>query len=116
LDTAVIATFHRVRVQYVGEFVHNYPPTALFRLDILLILGGHLPLREVALRVFEIAVVERHDPTERFGFNVLGEILEKVAVDEAALGRMVSVQVEVEHDAGAELLYHVLHCEYRWSM
>jgi len=40
------------------------------------------------------------------------KILKKVSIDEAPLGRMMCMQVKIEHNTGVQLLNDVLNCKY----
>lgn len=99
---------HNIRL-----FIGKHPPTSLLRQCILLILTRHMSLRMITVLIVKIPIIYGHDFTEDTSLHLLDYIVEGITVDEAAFGRMVSMQVEIEHQTVGELGDDVVGGEYR---
>jgi hypothetical protein len=49
--------------------------------------------------ILKVFVVHGHDLAEHFSLYVSNRVLKNVAINEAALRRVVSMQIKIEHDA-----------------
>lgn len=92
--THMVAAFKSPAVRILCCVVHCHSSTSFFRHMIGFVPAVHVLLHEVAALVLEVFAVERQQLCEETGIDLFPELVDRVAVDEVALSRSLSVQVE----------------------
>jgi hypothetical protein len=88
--------FQGVGVDDIGGLMHDYPSTSLLGEVFKAVTRVHVLLSEVAVFILEPCVIDGEELAEDLAFDLLHEVGEGVAVDEAALLGVMGVEVEVE--------------------
>ena len=89
-------TLNRIGVDDFGKAMHDHPSTAFLRHFLVPVFGVHVFLSKIAVFIFEPFIVEGDQLAEDLAFHLFDEIVDGIAIDEASLLGVMSVQVEVE--------------------